>query len=80
MSRQSYGGTKVQDSLYLSLLQNKYQFNTKVEKLLVRHICEEACYVAENYKEATAKCEKDQESFKTTVSFAGYNLPEGAYK
>ena len=79
VSRQAYGGAKVQDSLYLSLLQNKYKFNTTVEKLLVRHICEEACYVAMDYKEATTKCEKDPESFKTTVYLSNYSLPEGAY-
>lgn len=41
VSRQAYGGTKIQDSLYISLLENRYKFNTPVEKLLVRYICEQ---------------------------------------
>ena len=79
VSHQSYGGAKVQDSLYLDLLQNRYKLNTTVEKLLVRHISEEACFIAENYKEAIAKCERDPQSYRTTVFLSNFSLPEGAY-
>ena len=41
VSRQAYGGAKIQDSLYITLLETRYKFNTPVEKYLVRYISEQ---------------------------------------
>lgn len=80
VSRQAYGGSKVQDSLFISLLENEYKFNTPVEKLLVRYICEQACYVTDNYSAAKEKCDKNPADFTTELDFSKFDLPEGAYQ
>ncbi|KAL5013271.1 hypothetical protein ScPMuIL_007541, partial [Solemya velum] len=79
VSRQAYGGQKVLDSLNISLMENKYKFSSPVEKLIVRYIMEKSCYVAENYKDALTKVEKNQKSEEMTVQLDKYNLPEKSY-
>ncbi|XP_053378096.1 uncharacterized protein LOC123530617 isoform X2 [Mercenaria mercenaria] len=80
VSRQAYGGAKIQDSLNISLLENKYQFSSFVEKLLVRYICEQACYVTDNYTETKEKCDADPKSYSRIVECAEFDLPEGAFE
>ncbi|XP_052781664.1 POTE ankyrin domain family member J-like [Mya arenaria] len=79
VSRQAYGGAKIQDSLHIALLENRYRFNTPVERPLVRYIAEQACYVAEDYKAAKTQCDKDPASYRQTVELAQFDLPEGAH-
>ncbi|XP_069142440.1 uncharacterized protein [Argopecten irradians] len=80
VSRQSYGGQKVEDCLHSSLTENKYVFGTPVEQLILRHIMEQSCYVAEDYSEMEKKCAEDPESCQSTVFLDKYDLPEGAHR
>ncbi|XP_060557148.1 uncharacterized protein LOC132717647 [Ruditapes philippinarum] len=84
VSRQAYGGTKIQDSLNISLLENKYQFCSFVEKLLVRYICEQACYVTSNYEETKKKCDSDSDNIKlkdrnVKLDYGCFKSPEGFF-
>ncbi|XP_021342763.1 uncharacterized protein LOC110443095 isoform X2 [Mizuhopecten yessoensis] len=80
VSRQSYGGQKVEDCLNNSLTENKYVFVTPVEQLIVRHIMEQSCYVAEDYDDREKKCVSDPESCQSTVFLDKYDLPEGSHR
>ena len=79
MSRQAYGGQKVCDSLNSSLTELKYNFFTPVDKLLVRYVMEQSCYVCDNYKEVKSKCDKDADSYQTTVYLNNFDLPDDAH-
>ncbi|XP_052283896.1 uncharacterized protein LOC127880612 isoform X2 [Dreissena polymorpha] len=79
VSRQAYGGTKIQDSLHISLLENRYKFSTPVEKLLVKYICEQACYVSGDYNQAKTECDGDPTPFRRQVDLTEFDLPEGAH-
>ncbi|KAK3102537.1 hypothetical protein FSP39_012051 [Pinctada imbricata] len=76
VSRQSYGGQKVAESLKHSL--EKYKFSTPIQQLLVRYVMEQSCYVTSDYKDTLKKCEEDPDNYKTMVSLSNYDLPEGA--
>ncbi|XP_060062979.1 uncharacterized protein LOC132543488 [Ylistrum balloti] len=80
VSRQSYGGQKVEDCLNSSLTENKYVFGTPVEELILRHIMEQSCLVAEDYNEMEKKCSTDPESCQSTVFLNKYDLPEGSHR
>ncbi|XP_033746784.1 uncharacterized protein LOC117331917 isoform X2 [Pecten maximus] len=80
VSRQSYGGQKIEDCLNSSLTENKYVFGTPVEQLILRHIMEQSCYVAEDYDDMEKKCATDRESCQSTVFLDKYDLPEGAHR
>ncbi|KAL4226512.1 hypothetical protein ACF0H5_014497 [Mactra antiquata] len=80
VSRQAYGGKKIQDSLYISLLENRYEFNSPVEKYLVRYLAEQGCYITDNYKENKEKCDKDSTSYKRIVDLQQFDLPVGAHQ
>ncbi|XP_063444872.1 uncharacterized protein LOC134725177 isoform X2 [Mytilus trossulus] len=79
VSRQSYGGQKIADSLNSSLVEHKYNFVTPVDKLLVRYVMEQSCYACENYKDMKSKCDKDSDSYKSTVYLNNFDLPEDAH-
>ncbi|XP_052061470.1 extracellular matrix-binding protein ebh-like isoform X2 [Mytilus californianus] len=79
VSRQSYGGQKIADSLNSSLVEHKYNFVTPVDKLLVRYVMEQSCYACENYKDMKSKCDKDSDSYKATVYLNNFDLPEDAH-
>ncbi|CAC5420115.1 unnamed protein product [Mytilus coruscus] len=79
VSRQSYGGQKIADSLNSSLVEHKYNFVTPVDKLLVRYVMEQSCYVCENYKDMKSKCDKDSDNYKATVYLNNFDLPEDAH-
>ncbi|XP_062617675.1 uncharacterized protein LOC134279321 isoform X2 [Saccostrea cucullata] len=76
VSRQSYGGQKVIESLN-SCLQG-YNFSTPIQQLLVRYVMEQSCYLVNDYKETLKKCEEDPDSYKATVYLNNFDLPEGA--
>lgn len=79
VSRQSYGGQKVADSLNSSLVELKYNFFSPVDKLLVRYVMEQTCYVCDNYKDLKSKCDKDSIDYQTTVYLNNFDLPDDAH-
>ncbi|GFO44483.1 histone-lysine N-methyltransferase SETMAR [Plakobranchus ocellatus] len=79
VARCPYGAQKVQESLTTSLLGINYKFHSEVEQLLVRHVMEESCYVAIDYAQEEEFCKDQPQTIRTSVNFAKFNLPEGAY-
>lgn len=76
VSRQSYGGQKVVESLNSCL--HGYKFSTPIQQLIVRYVMEQSCYLVTDYKDTLKKCEQDPENYRATVYLNNFNLPQGA--
>lgn len=76
VSRQSYGGQKVLESLNSCL--HGYKFSTPIQQLIVRYVMEQSCYLVTDYKDTLKKCEQDPENYRATVYLNNFDLPQGS--